>query len=80
MIKAPVTSMTSALAVIPTRPAKIPFNAMERSGFLSMNHEMAIAPKAPAVAPRVVVVKTRPNALGSAETEPPLNPVPSEHK
>ncbi len=75
IIKAPETLITSALAVIPTNPASNPFNAIERSGFLSTTQEMMIAPIAPAQAPNVVVVKTSPKALGSAErTDPPLNP------
>ena len=49
----------SALAVMPTRPAKMPLRPIERSGFLRRNHDMSIAPSAPAPAAIVVVVNTR---------------------
>ena len=67
--------ITSAPAVIPTKPAKEPFNIIDRSGFLLIDHEATIAPIIPAAPARVVVTKTKDTPPGSADkTEPPLKP------
>ena len=65
----------SAPAVMPTRPARIPLSAIERSGFLRKIQEVNIAPRPPAAAASAVVTKTSETRNGSAlRTEPPLKP------
>ena len=70
----------SALAVMPTNPARHPFNIIERSGFLCAIQDVAIAAINPAAADRAVVVNTYATITGSAEnTEAPLNPNHPNH-
>ena len=72
--------VTSAPAVIPTRPARQPFKAIERSGFLDTIQETIMAPTMPAAAARDVVTITSDIGPGSADsTEPPLNPNQPNH-
>ena len=70
----------SAPAVIPTRPARMPFSAMDRSGFRSSSHEVTMAPTAPADAAMHVVTSVSDTRFGSPDrTEPPLNPNQPSH-
>ena len=58
MIIESIIPTTSAPAVIPTRPASIPFNAIERSGFLQAMYENTIDDTAPDAAANAVVTQT----------------------
>ncbi|GIR23043.1 hypothetical protein CM15mP37_05480 [bacterium] len=72
--------ITSAPAVIPTKPARDPFKTIDKSGFLDKYQDKVIAPNTPRQ-PRVVVTNTKDILPGSAErTEPPLNPYHPNHK
>ena len=55
MMIAPTGETPSHGAVIATKPAKAPFNAIDASGFFMMIHETIIATIAPAAADRFVV-------------------------
>ena len=59
MIMEDVGPIKSAPAVIPTNPARIPFNTIVISGFLRTVQEVSIAPTAPADAASDVVTNTR---------------------
>ncbi len=66
---------TFAPAVIPTSPAKIPFNAIGASNLCIKKFVAAIAARAPAAAAKAVFTNTNETAPGSAlSTDPPLNP------
>ena len=72
--------MTSAPAVIPTKPASEPFKIIDKSGFLLIVQEAIIAPIIPAAPANVVVTKTKEIPPGSADrTDPPLNPYQPNH-
>ncbi len=67
--------MTSAPAVIPTKPPKIPFKNMVRSKFLYRIRETEAAIIPPAAAAKQVVTSVNEVNSGSADkTEPPLKP------
>ena len=70
----------SAFAVIPTRPARKPFNAIERSGFLRKIHEIAIEARAPPQAASAVVVKTSPIPEVSAERTTAVETEPTQEE
>ena len=58
---------------MPTSPARMPFKAIERSGFLLLDQEVNMAANPPAAAATHVVIKVREVAPGSAlKTDPPL--------
>ena len=77
---AALTLTTSAPAVIPTSPASEPLSTIERSGLCWNVQEVAIAPRMPVAAARLVVTKTNDTSSGSAlRTEPPLNPNQPSH-
>src|SRR5690606_22960114 len=66
---------TSAPAVTPTSPAKIPFSTIPKSRRLDVMYDVNSAPIAPAQAPKQVITRTKDTSAASAErTEPPLNP------
>ena len=68
-------AIRSAPAVMPTRPARMPFRAIERSGFWNRSCEASMAPSPPAAAARQVVTSVSETSAGSADsTEPPLKP------
>ena len=48
----------SAPAVIPTKPARTPLSAIDKSGFLRNNADITIEPSAPAAAASAVVTQT----------------------
>lgn len=58
IINAPNGETRSQPAVIPTRPARIPFNVRENEGLPYFNHEVNIVPSPPATAARLVVRNT----------------------
>ena len=78
MIAAEVGDTVSQPAVIATRPAKLPFNDMETSGFLYLIHVIIITVQVATAAARLVVTKILPAetmASPSMETvEAPLKP------
>src|SRR5690606_5323034 len=75
-----VGETTSAPAVIPTNPPKIPFKNMVKSKLLSLTAETNIATTPPVAAAKQVVTRTIDVKAGSAEsTEPPLKPNQPNH-
>src|SRR5690606_19730938 len=80
MIMASVTPITSAPAVIPTSPPRIPLSTIERSFSPCLIQDIKNVPIPPAEAARQVVTSTLEVTAGSAEsTEPPLNPNQPNH-
>ena len=72
--------ITSAPAVIPTKPARDPLSTIDKSGFLLIDQDVIMAPTIPPAAARLVVTNTRETRPGSAErTEPPLKPYQPNH-
>ena len=67
--------ITSAPAVIPTKPPKIPFKNIVKSKFLYLINDTNTATTPPAAAAKQVVTKVNEVNSGFAEsTEPPLKP------
>lgn len=81
MTIASVGDITLAPAVIPTRPASIPFSKRLKSSVFVIRKLVIRALIAPAAAARLVVTNTLDTCSGSADnTEPPLNPNYPNHK
>ena len=85
MMTAPSGETISQPAVIPTKPARIPFRVKDKDGLLNFNQLTTSAKKPPAQAARFVVRKTCEIAIASsveaaANCEPGLNPNQPNHK
>src|SRR6188768_3973744 len=73
--------MTSAPALMATKPARIPLSISDNSGFRLMKLYANMAPAPPAAPAKQVFTRTNEVRAGSADsTEPPLNPNQPSHK